>query len=196
MGGLLLHQRRAGVPGLAADPAEGGILADRAGTFAGRGARPAVRLWHGKQEIEKGVPLRGRCSSSQTGADEVFQDAFKRDLHCHLISRCATASPQGEAFDDPAGMERFSRLRPKSRLRRLASDTPACGQPSRTALRAARALTILLPPNKKPRPTGRGFVWICFPVLIEFRGRGCTACSEGTVYFEVFLMIKDFVDEV
>ena len=56
-------------------------------------------------------------------------------------------------------MERFSRLRPKSRLRRLASDTPACGQPSRTALRAARALTLPLPPNKKPRPTGRGFVW-------------------------------------
>ena len=58
-----------------------------------------------------------------------------------------------------AEMERFSRLRPKSRLRRLASDTPACGQPSRTALRAARALTLPLPPNKKPRPTGRGFVW-------------------------------------
>ena len=56
-------------------------------------------------------------------------------------------------------MERFSRLRPKSRLRRLAFDTPACGQPSRTALRAARALTLPLPPNKKPRPTGRGFVW-------------------------------------
>ena len=58
-----------------------------------------------------------------------------------------------------AEMERFSRLRPKSRLRRLAFDTPACGQPSRTALRAARALTLPLPPNKKPRPTGRGFVW-------------------------------------
>ena len=58
--------------------------------------KDGVSIW--KMHSEKAFPLRGRCPSSQTGADEVFHNAYKSALHFHLISRCATASPRGEAF--------------------------------------------------------------------------------------------------
>ena len=71
-------------------------------------------------------------------------------------------TPKGELFV-LAQWEGFSRLRPKSRLRRLASDTPVCGRAPRSARCAARLLTLRDGQNKNPP------VWVGF-VLAQWEG--------------------------